>query len=136
MRLNPHLSYNGQCGEAFRFYERSLGGKIVLMMTYGDSPLASQTPPAWHDRVIHATLSLGDDVLTGADAFPDRYRKPRGFSVLLNIGAPAEAERIFATLAENGAVQMPLQETFWAQRFGMLTDRFGIPWMINCGKSE
>jgi PhnB protein len=77
---------------------------------------------------------LGDHVLTGADAPPEHYQKPQGFSVLLHIGDAAEADRIFKTLAENGTVQMPIQETFWALRFGMLVDQFGTPWMINCGK--
>jgi len=103
-------------------------------MTYGDSPMAEQTPPAWRKNIIHATLGLGDHVLTGADTAPEHYQKPQGFSVLLNIGATAEADRIFKALGEKGTVQMPIQETFWALRFGMLVDQFGTPWMINCGR--
>jgi PhnB protein len=135
MRLNPHLAFNGQCEAAFRFYETCLGGQVVMMMTYGDSPLAEQTPPDWRGKVLHATFTLGDHVLTGADAPPEGYQKPQGFSVLLNFeeADAAEADRIFAALAEGGTVQMPIQETFWALRFGMLVDRFGTPWMINCG---
>ena len=120
MRLNPHLAFNGQCEAAFKFYEKCLGGKIVMMVTYGDSPGAEQTPPDWRNKIIHATFALGDHVLQGADAPPERYRKPQGFSVLLNVGAAAEADRIFKSLAEKGAVEMPLQETFWALRFSML----------------
>jgi PhnB protein len=134
MQLNPYLSFNGQCEAAFKFYEKCLGGKIVMMMTYGDSPMAEQMPPDWREKIIHATFALGEHVLSGADAPPEHYQKPQGFSVSLNVGAAAEAERIFNTLAEKGAVQMPLQETFWALRFGMLVDQFGTPWMINCGK--
>jgi PhnB protein len=134
MRLNPHLTFNGQCEAAFKFYEKCLGGKIVMMMTYGDSPMAEQTPPDWRKNIIHATLALGDQVLTGADTAPERYQKPQGFSVLLNVGATAEADRIFKVLAEKGTVQMPIQETFWALRFGMLVDQFGTPWTINCGR--
>jgi PhnB protein len=134
MQLNPHLAFNGQCEAAFKFYEKCLSGKIVMMMTYGNSPMAEQTPPAWRGKIIHATFALGDHRLTGADVPPERYQKPQGFSVLLSIGAEAEADRIFKALAENGAVQMPVQETFWALRFGMLVDQFGTPWMINCGK--
>jgi PhnB protein len=136
MQMNPHLAFNGECEAAFKFYEKCLGGKIVTMMTYGDSPMAEQMPPAWRGKIVHATFVLGDHQLTGADVPPESYQKPQGFSVLLNIGAQAEADadRIFKALAENGAVQMPIQETFWALRFGMLVDQFGTPWMINCGK--
>jgi len=134
MQLNPHLTFNGQCEAAFRFYEKCLGGKIVVMMMYGDSPMAEQTPLAWRKKIIHATLALGYHRLTGGDVLPESYQKPQGFSVLLKIDAAAEAERIFNTLAQNGTVQVPLQETFWALRFGMLIDQFGTPWLINCGK--
>jgi PhnB protein len=133
VQLNPHLAFNGQCEAAFKYYERCLGGKIVLLMTYGDSPLAEQNPPDWRNKIIHATLAFGDQRLTGGDVAPESYHKPQGFAVLLNIDDAAEADRIFKTLAENGAVQMPIQETFWALRFGMLVDQFGTPWMINCG---
>jgi len=134
MQLNPHLTFNGQCEAAFRFYEECLGGKIVVMMMYGDSPMAEQTPLAWRKKIIHATLALGDQRLTGGDVLPESYQKPQGFSVLLKNDAAAEAERIFNSLAQNGTVQVPLQETFWALRFGMLIDQFGTPWLINCGK--
>jgi len=134
MKLNPHLAFNGQCEAAFKFYEECLGGKITFMMTYGDSPVAEQTSPARRTKILHATVALGDDRLTGADVSPESYQEPQGFSVSLQIGDAAEADRIFKALAENGAVQMPVQETFWALRFGMLVDQFGTPWIINCGK--
>lgn len=136
MQLNPHLAFNGQCEAAFTFYEKCLGGKITFMMTYGDSPLAEQTPSEWHTKILHATVALGDHRLTGADAPAGNYQKPQGFSVSLQIRDAVEAERIFQALAEKGEVQVPLQETFWALRFGMLVDRFGTPWMVNCGKPE
>ena len=134
MRLNPYLIFNGQCEAAFKFYEKCLGGKIEMMMTHGDSPLAEQTPPGWRKKILHATLTVGDHVLSGGDAPPGQYQKPQGFEVQLNVDAAAEAERIFDALADKGVVQMALQETFWALRFGMLVDQFGTPWMINCGK--
>ena len=134
MQLNPHLTFNGQCEAAFRFYEKCLGGKIVVMMAYGDSPMAEQTPLAWRKKIIHATLALGEQRLTGGDVLPETYQKPQGFSVFLNLTAAAEAERIFNSLAQNGTLEVPLQETFWALRFGMLVDQFGTPWLINCGK--
>jgi PhnB protein len=135
MQVNPHLSFNGECEAAFKFYEKCLGGNLTFMMPYEGSPMASQVPAAWRDKILHATLKLSDRIVTGADAPPDQYQKPRGFSLGLNITEPAEAERVFQALAENGWVQMPIQETFWALRFGMLVDQFGIPWMINCGKA-
>jgi len=134
MRLNPHLSFDGRCEAAFRFYERSLGGKILMMMTHGDSPMAEQTQPEWRSKIMHATIEVGGQVLMGGDPSPEKYQKPQGFGIALQIDRAEEADRIFALLAENGTVQMPLQETFWALRFGALVDQFGIPWLINCEK--
>jgi PhnB protein len=132
MQLNPYLSFNGQCETAFKFYQRCLGGEIVAMMTYAGSPMAEQTPPEWQNKVMHARLVVDDKVLMGSDAPPDHYDGTKGFSVTIGIDDPAEAERIFNALSANGTVQMPLQQTFWAVRFGMFVDQFGIPWMINC----
>ena len=106
------------------------------MMPYEGTPVADHVPAGWGKKILHATLTVGDQTVTAADAPPEQYQKPQGFSVMLGIKDPAEAERIFHTLEKNGNVQMPLQETFWAIRFGMLVDQFGIPWMINCGKAS
>ncbi len=135
MQLNPYLNFNGQCEAAFQFYARSLGGKIISMMPHEGSPMAEHVPADWHKKILHASMSVGDQTLKGSDAPPDRYEEPKGFSVTIGLKDPAEAERIFKALAENGKVQMPIQETFWAVRFGMLVDQFGIPWMINCEKA-
>ena len=132
MQLNPYLTFNGQCEAAFKFYEKCLGGKIEAMLTHEGTPAEQHVPPEWRKKILHARLTVGDQVLMASDAPPERYEKPQGFSVSLNVNTPAEAERIFHALAENGKVQMPLEQTFWAVRFGMLVDRFGIPWMINC----
>jgi PhnB protein len=132
MKLYPYLSFNDECEAAFKFYEQCLGGKIEMMTTFGDSPMAAQTPPDKLDKIMHVTLNVGDMVLMGSDAPPDSFEKPQGFSVSLVFDDPAEAERIFNALAENGTVQMPIQSTFWSPKFGMLIDRFGTPWMINC----
>ncbi len=136
MQLNAYLTFNGQCEAAFKFYERCLGGKIEMMMTHGESPMANQVPPEWRGKVMHSRLVVGGNVLMGSDAPPDRYNAPKGFSVSLSVDDPAQAERIFHALQEKGTVQMPLQETFWAVRFGTLVDRFGIPWMINCERPD
>ncbi len=132
MKLISYILFDGQCKEAFELYEQCLGGKIVMMMTHGESPMAEEVSPEWRDKVMHVRLEAGDQALMGSDAPPGHFEKPQGFSVSISITDPAEAERIFNTLAENGTVNMPLQQTFWAVRFGMLVDRFGIPWMVNC----
>jgi len=134
MWLNPYLTFNGQCEAAFKFYERCLRGKIVMMMTYADSPMAEEMPVEWRNKVIHATLVWGNHRLQGADVAPESYLKPQGFSVMLNVEDVAEADRIFTTLASKGVEQIPLQETFWARRFGTLVDQFRTPWVIQCGK--
>ncbi|GMU93899.1 MAG: VOC family protein [Candidatus Hydrogenedentota bacterium] len=132
MRMNPYLTFNGDCEAAFTFYQRCLGGTIAMMLTHGDSPIANDVPPEWHKRIMHARLECGDLVLMGSDVPPDRYERPQGISVSLQVDDPTEAERLYHALSENGNVIMPLQATFWAARFGMFTDRFGTPWMINC----
>jgi PhnB protein len=134
MQLNPYLTFNGRCEAAFKFYEKVLGGKIEAMMTYGSSPMAEQTSPEWRNKIMHARLSIGDKILMASDAPPDRYEAMKGIMVTLGIDDPGEAERIFRALSENATVQMPIQETFWARRFGMLVDQFGTPWMVNCEK--
>ena len=135
MQLNPYLSFNGQCEEAFRFYERTLGGKIIAMLTFGNTPMGEQAPVEWKGKIAHARLQLGNHLLMGSDGMgDDHYEKPQGITVTLNVDDPATAERVFHALAEGGTTRMPIQETFWAKRFGMTTDRFGTPWMVNCEK--
>jgi PhnB protein len=136
MQIHTYLLYDGQCGEAFRLYERVLGGKIDFIQTHGESPMADQTPPELRDKIMHVHMTVGDQVLMGSDAPMQHFEKPQGFSVSLGIDDPAEAERVFNGLAEGGTVTMPLQKTFWAGRFGMLVDRYGIPWMVNCEKGD
>ena len=134
MALTPqiNLAFKGQCEAAFRFYQQHLNGTIAFMLAWGDSPMAGDAPPGWDVKICHATLRIGDTVITGSDVPPDRYEQPRGFEILLAMNDPVEAERVFAALAEGGTIKMPLQETFWASRFGVLVDQFGIPWSINC----
>ena len=132
MELNSYLTFNGQCEAALKFYEQCLGGKIEAMMTHAGNPAEEHVPPEWRNKILHARLIVGKDVLMGSDAPPERYQEPKGFSVSLQLKNPVDAERIFQALAENGTVRMPLQKTFWAARFGMLVDQFRIPWMINC----
>ncbi len=135
MQLTPYLNFNGQCAAAFKFYEECLGGKIVMMQTHGDSPMKDHVPPDWQDKVMHACLALGDMRLLGCDAPPAHYAAPQGIYVSIGVPTRSEAQRIFTALSEQGKVNMPFQQTFWSVGFGMLVDRFGTPWMVNCEQS-
>ena len=130
--MTPYLSFNGQCEAAFKFYERCLGGRLGTIFRYAETPLAREVPADWHNKVMHSSISVGDQMLMGGDLAPDRYVEPQGFSLSLQIKSVTDAERIFHDLGEGGRVVLPLEKTFWAARFGMLIDRFGIPWLINC----
>lgn len=132
MQSSAYLNFDGQCEAAFRHYEQVLGGKILIMQSHGDSPIADQVPKEWRDQIMHARMQVGDTILMGSDACGGHFEKPQGFAVSLVVDDPADAERIFQAFAADGTVSMPMQETFWASRFGMLVDRFGTPWIINC----
>jgi PhnB protein len=134
VQLYPHLAFNGQCEAAFKFYGERLHGRTIFMMAYENTPMDLKTPSDWQKKISHATFALADTMFSGSDALPGQYQKPQGFALQFNLSDPVEAERIFKALAENGTVQTLLQETFWALRFGVLVDQFGIPWMINCEK--
>ena len=136
MQVTTYLSFKGDCESAFKFYEQCLGGHLGAIFRYEGSPLAGQVPADWSDKVMHGSLRLGEQVLMGGDVAPDRYEEPRGFSLSLQIESTSDAERVFHDLARNGRVVMPLEKTFWAARFGMVVDRFGIPWLINCEASD
>ena len=131
MQVNPYLAFNGQCADAFKFYEKVLGGKITFTMTWGEMPGADQFPAETHKLIMHSRISIGDQVLMGADAPPDRYQEPKGINVSIHVKDTAEGERIFKALSENGKVTMPFEQTFWSKGFGMCVDQFGIPWMVN-----
>jgi PhnB protein len=139
MQVTPYLIYTGQCEEAFKFYEQCLNGKIVMMLTHAEAPTADQINADWHKKIMHARLEFDGQAIMGSDS-PPEYRtegeEMNGFYVSLSIDSAAEAERIYNALAENGKINMPLQQTFWSYRFAMLVDRFGTPWMINCEKES
>ena len=132
MQLNSYLHFNGRCEEAFKFYEKVLGGKIEAIFPHEGTPAAEHVPPEWRKKIMHVRLSVGDQVLMGSDVPPGHYNQPQGFRVNISVKNPADAERIFKALADKGKVTMPLEKTFWAQRFGMVNDQYGTPWMINC----
>lgn len=131
MQMTTYLSFRGQCEEAFKYYEATLGGRVGPIFRYTGSPLASQVPADWQDKVMHGSVTVGALVLMGGDV-AHRYEPPKGFTLSIQIESTAEAERIFHELSQDGQVSMPLEQTFWAARFGMLVDRFGIPWQVNC----
>ncbi len=132
MYINPYLTFSGNGEAAFKFSAQVLDGKIAAMIPHEGTPAAEHVPAGWWSKIMHARLAVGDRIPMGSDAPPDRYEPMKGCSVMIGIDEPAEAERVFSALAENGTVRMPIQKTFWAARFGMLVDQFGIPWMINC----
>ncbi|MBC7990383.1 MAG: VOC family protein [Luteimonas sp.] len=133
MKLNTYLNFDGDCRAAFEFYAQLLGGKIAMMMSFAESPGCDGMPAQALDKIMHARLVIGDDLLMGTDATPEYpHQGINGAHVTINVGEPAEADRIFAALAEGGKVELPIQETFWAKRYGIAVDRFGVPWMVNC----
>jgi PhnB protein len=136
MQINPYLIFNGNCREAFSFYERVLGGKIDFSMTYGESPAPGEAPAAHRDRIMHARMSVRGQTLMGSDAHGGRYDKPQGAWISVSVDSAAEGERIFKALSENGSTVMAFQKTFWAEGFGMCIDRFGTPWMVNAENKD
>src|SRR5262245_35181171 len=136
MEMTPSLNFKGQCEAAFKFYEQCLGGQVGTIFRYAGTPLAHQVPADWQDKIMHGSVTVAGQVLMGGDVAPDRYEEPKGFSLSLQMKSAANAERIFNDLAKGGRVLVPLEKTFWAERFGMVVDQFGIPWMINCEGSD
>ena len=132
MQVVPYLSFNGQCEAAFTLYAKCFGGQLGELHRYGGSPMADQVPPDFADKLMHATVTLGDRTLMGADMAPSQFEAMKGFSLSVQTKDPAEAERVYRELSEGGTIIMALEKTFWAERFGMFIDRFGTPWSINC----
>jgi PhnB protein len=134
MHFVPYLSFDGNCREAFTFYHQVFGGDLVAMISHEDMQIPD-LGDEWKDRIMHARLIVGNSALMGGDAPPDVYSPPTGFSASVQVDSVDEAERIFGGLADGGNIQMPIEEQPWAIRFGMVTDRYGIPWMVNCETS-
>ena len=136
MELTPYLSFKGDCEAAFKFYERCLGGQLGTIFRYAGTSMLGEVPADWSNKVMHGSITIGGVVLMGADVAPNRYEEPKGFSLSLQMKSTADAERIFQELAPGGRIVLPLERTFWAARFGMVVDRFGIPWLINCEQPD
>ncbi len=132
MQINAYLVFNGTCEEAFKFYAQCLRAELPMLKRFGDTPGCEGMPPMQRDKIMHVRLQAGEQVLMGSDNHPGHpYDGIKGCSIALSVDQVEEADRIFGELAQGGTVVMPMQETFWAKRFGMLTDRFGVPWMVN-----
>jgi PhnB protein len=135
MHPSLYLFFDGNCEEAFRFYEKVLGGKIETLMPYKGAPGPQHAKEDWLGKVMHASLRLGDGTIMASDAPPERSPgKPQGFYISLGVETPEKAEQVFAALSAGGKVTMAMEETFFAAKFGMTVDRFGIPWMVVCEK--
>jgi PhnB protein len=130
VQLHTYLNYGGNCEQAFKFYEKHLGGTITMLMRHGEQPDASKVPEEWKNAVLHARMDLGGTELLGADIPPDRFQPIRSAYLTLTLDSDAEADRVFALLTDGGQVFMPMQDTFFASRFAMLRDRFGTSWML------
>ena len=127
--------FDGQCRAAFTRYHHVLGGDL-RMLSFGDSPMAEEVEGKWHERIVHATLQIGDCEIAGADVSPQDYVTPQGFSVLLSFEDSEQGERIFNELAVGGEIRFPFQRTFWSSGFGVLVDEFGIPWEVSCSQTR
>ena len=135
MQLIAHLNFNGNCEEAFNLYAQALGGEIQSINRYSEAPSGPDVPPEWSNKIMHVTLVAGDQTLMGCDAPPSHYHAPAGITVTIQLNDVASTERVYNAMTEGAKITMPLQQTFWSPRFGMFTDRFGIPWMINCAQA-
>jgi PhnB protein len=136
MRLNTFLNFGGNCEEAFRFYEQHLRGSITMLMRRAESPTQTATWPGSEQSVQYAIMHIGETDLMGADVPPDRFQPMRSVYLSLTVADAAEAERIWALLSDGGQIFMPMEETFFATRFGQLRDRFGVSWIIMALKSQ
>jgi PhnB protein len=134
MKLQTYVNFPGSCAEAFRYYERHLGGRVTMMMTHGQAPAQTQTNPEWKDAVLHARIEIGDGELLAADI--PNAEPMRSAYLTLRVDSDGEAERIYAALSDGGRALMPMAETFFASRFAQVRDRFGLNWMILCERTQ
>jgi PhnB protein len=130
MKVTPYLNFDGTCAEAFRFYEKELGGKVTFTMPYSQAPPNSNIPPDMADRILHAEIQIGDNKILASDTPPGRAQPMRSAYLCLSVDSTPEAERIFSALTNQGEVLQAMEETFFAHRFGSVRDRYGVLWMI------
>lgn len=131
-RVQPYLFFGGRCEEALEFYRTALGAEVQMLMRYKESPEQQRpVPSCFDDKVMHASFRIGETIVMASDGMCDGKPTFEGFSLSIDVSDAAEADRVFAALSEGGLVTMPLEKTFWAPKFGMLTDRFGVGWMVS-----
>jgi PhnB protein len=131
MRLHAYLNFNGNCREAFDYYAMHLGGRVEMVMTHAEVPGGSPLGPEWGSKIVHARLRIAGTEILGSDVPPERQKPMRSVYLSLTVDGVAEAERVHTALADGGEVIQALSETFWAERFGVVRDRFGTLWMVN-----
>lgn len=132
MQVQAYLNFGGRCEEALAFYKKNLGAEITMMMRMKESPdSAMQAPPAMDEKIMHSAFTIGETTLMATDGMGPDKAEFKGVTLSLNVANDAEASRLFAALSEGGSVQMPLMKTFWTSSWGTLTDKFGVPWMVN-----
>ncbi len=130
MQVQPYLDFDGRCDEAIEFYKRALGAEVKALHRFKDSP-PGMCPPGSEEKVMHAHLSIGDAVLLASDGYCQGQKSFQGFSLALNLADETKAQQLFSALSDGGQVKMPMSKTFFASRFGMVADRFGVTWMIH-----
>ena len=133
MNVEPYLFFEGRCEEAIEFYRKALGAEVTMLMRYKDSPEPpppGKLPPGSEQKVMHASLRIGDTTVMASDGLCQGQPSFQGFSLSIAVPDEARADKMFEALTDRGRVQMPLSKTFWSRRFGMVTDRFGVGWMI------
>ena len=142
MQLNPYLHFNGNCEAALKFYEKNLGGTLGMVMRYSDAPPPKDKDQAcgnmenMANKIMHARITIGEQIVMASDCPEGKAEPMKGFCLNLNFTKPGDADRVFNALLEKGHAIMPIAETFWAVRFGMLVDQFGVPWMVNCERAR
>ena len=131
MKVQAYLTFDGRCEEALEFYKKSVGAEVTSLLRWKDSPDAEmQPPPGYAEKVMHASFRIGETELMADDGMEAKKAEFKGMTLALSAANDADAKRLFEALADGGSVQMPLAKTFWSSAFGMLTDRFGVPWMV------
>jgi PhnB protein len=131
MQVNPYLTFNGNCADALKFYQKVLGAQIEASFPFGEGPPEMKVPAEWKDKIMHAKITIDGEIIMASDAPPGHFQQPQGFSVSLQVEDAADAERRFKALSEGGTVTMPFAKTFFSKGFGMCVDQFGIPCMVN-----
>ncbi len=133
MTLSFSIAFNGQCEEAFQFYEEHLNGTRGFNLSYKDSPLSDSVPQEWQDKIVHANMEIGSIELSGADLQDEDYETPKGFALSLGVESEDKLKRVFELLANKGNVILTPQRTFWSPCYGIVVDRFAVPWKLNLG---